>query len=111
MGSHSAAIPSRYGSGGGKVAPSIGIAISVALAVAAGYWLAPMAGMDSGDGGRAGLLVVVAVSLGRTVSNAVSRDLELFSPTSRLRRGAFLNRMDPAVYAAPVFFHYVNHFA
>jgi len=101
----------RFRPGGPRVAPTMGIVISFVLAIAAGYWIGPMSGLADGEGARAGALVVVAVSLGRSVANAVATDLQLFSATSRLRRGAFLNRMVPAVYAAPVFFHYVNHFA
>ena len=51
-----------------------------------------------------------AVNLGATVSKAVAKDLALSTATI-LGRGALLDRLVPALYAAPVFFHYLNHFA
>ena len=45
------------------------------------------------------------------VSAAVGRDLDLKSSSVLMGRGALLNRIVPAAYAAPVYFHYLNHFA
>lgn len=89
----------------------VGIFASIVLAVSAGFALGPMCGLVEEDGGRAGFLVAVAVALGGAVSQAVWRDLALKSDASPVGRGAFLNRIVPAAYAAPVFFHYLNTFA
>ena len=51
------------------------------------------------------------VTMGALVSDAVMRDLSPGSTGTRVGRWAFLDRAIPAVYAAPVFFHYLNHFA
>ena len=56
--------------------------------------------------------VPAAVLLGwMAVGGAVAQDLAQTTASTRYGGGAFLNRMVPAVYAAPVFFHYINHFA
>jgi predicted CDP-diglyceride synthetase/phosphatidate cytidylyltransferase len=81
------------------------------LAIAAGFYLGPWCGLDSGDAARAGSLVFVAVTMGALVNDAVSKDLALTSPSVRRGRGAMLNRLVPAAYAAPVFFHYLVQFA
>lgn len=91
--------------------PTLGVAISLLLTVALGFFLGPWAGLIEEDGGRAGFFVFVAVSLGARVGLAVARDLELKASVGGLARGAFLDRMVPAVYAAPVMFHYLDHFA
>lgn len=88
-----------------------GVVLGVFLTVGLGWELGPWCGLVEEDAARAGLLVVLAVTLGGQVSNAVAQDLALSSSSSRIGRGAILNRMVPAVYAAPVFFHYLNHFA
>jgi predicted CDP-diglyceride synthetase/phosphatidate cytidylyltransferase len=101
----------RFQPGSGWVKPSAGIVVSVLFAVGIGFWIGPWCGLVEEDAARAGLLVVIAVTLGALVSGAVAQDLSQSQAASRLGRGAFLNRMVPAVYAAPVFFHYINHFA
>jgi predicted CDP-diglyceride synthetase/phosphatidate cytidylyltransferase len=98
----------RQGGGWGRSAS--GMAAGWALAAALGFWAAPLCGVVEEDGARAGLLVAVAVSMGSLVSEAVMRDLSGATGT-RVGRWAFLDRATPAVYAAPVFFHYLNHFA
>jgi predicted CDP-diglyceride synthetase/phosphatidate cytidylyltransferase len=89
--------------------PLLGLSLGVALAGLLGFQLAPSCGLVEEDGARAGLLVALAVSMGAVVSDAVMRDLG--SGVDWLGRGAFLDRAIPAVYAAPVFFHYLDHFA
>ena len=76
-----------------------------------GYWLGPHCGLIKEDGARAGLFVLVAVTLGAMVAGAVAVDLALKGAALRVGRGATLNRAIPAVYAIPVYFHYLNHFA
>ena len=88
---------------------TMGIVVSIVLAVGVGFWLGPWCGLVEEDGGRAGALVAIAVTLGRRVGDAVAYELAL-SSSSRVGRGAILDRAVPTVYAAPVFFHYVNQF-
>ena len=91
--------------------PLTGIFAAMFLSTGLGYLLSPLAGLSANDGGRAGLLVSVAVMLGALVSEAVATDLEMTSSAAVFGRGSTMTRMVPAVYAAPVFFHYVTHFA
>jgi len=95
----------------GWVALLAAMLLGAVLAVALGFWLGPECGLVEEDAGRAGLLVAIAVTLGAQVSDAVRQDLALTASASSLGRGAFLGRTVPAIYAAPVFFHYLNHFA
>jgi predicted CDP-diglyceride synthetase/phosphatidate cytidylyltransferase len=88
-----------------------GIALSFALAPGLGWLLGPECGLSPEDAAVAGLQVVVAVTLGARVGYALTRDLELSSANLRFGRGASLNYTIPAVYAAPVFYHYLNTFA
>lgn len=99
----------RYRGGSGWIKPSAGIAASGLLAAALGFWLGPACGLVEEDAARAGFLVAIAVAMGAAVADALIRDLSL-GPSSA-GRGAILDRSIPAVYAAPVFFHYLNHFA
>jgi predicted CDP-diglyceride synthetase/phosphatidate cytidylyltransferase len=101
----------RIRHGGGWMRPTIGIVGSVVLATGLGYALAGWTGLVDDDGARAGLFVAVAVTLGSMVSNAVAEDLDLASTSARMGRGSMLDRTAPAVYAAPVFFHYLNTFS
>ena len=101
----------RYRAEGSRVGPMLGVIAGLVLAAAAGYAFGPLCGLVDEDGARAGGFVFCAVWMGAIVSGAVMRDLALTAPSSRLGRGALLNRMVPAVYAAPVLFHYLNTFA
>jgi phosphatidate cytidylyltransferase len=100
----------RVGSGW-WIKPTIGVPISLILATSLGWLLGPWCGLDSDDAARAGFLVFVAVTMGAVVSDAVAKDLALNSPSARRGRGGLLDRIVPAVYAAPVYFHYINYFA
>jgi phosphatidate cytidylyltransferase len=102
----------RFRTGSGWwIKPTIGIPLSLLLAVVSGWFLGPWCGLDKEDAARAGLLVFIAVTMGAAVSQAVSLDLGLSSLAARRGRGALLDRIVPAVYAAPVYFHYLNYFA
>jgi predicted CDP-diglyceride synthetase/phosphatidate cytidylyltransferase len=90
--------------------PALGFAASAVLAVAVGFWVGPSCGLVEEDAGRAGFLVAVGVSMGAAVNGAILRDLTL-SAQELYGRGAFLDRVVPPLYAAPFFFHYLNHFA
>lgn len=89
--------------------PLLGILVSVALTCGVAAWLAPGLGIETRHGIALGLLVVASVTAGRTVTEAVSQDLSLAPAAARVGRGALLDRTMPAVYAAPLFFHYVNY--
>ena len=101
----------RFRQGGGWARSSFGVAAGLLFATALGYFCAPWCRITHGDGGRAGFLVALAVTLGALVSEAVMRDLTPGMPAVRVGRWAFLDRVFPPIYAAPVFFHYLNHFA
>lgn len=111
-----AELPRRLGgglsnkSGWLRLRPASGIAVGIILATVIGFWLGPRCGLVEEDAARAGFLVGWAVNLGASVSTAVAQDLAL-STSTILGRGALLDRLVPAVYAAPVFFHYLNQFA
>lgn len=91
--------------------PTIGVLVSVPLVIAAGFWLGPECGLGQEDAARAGFLVLVAVTMGARVAVAVAVDLALRASSTLVGRGGTLSRVVPAVYAIPVYFHYLNHFA
>jgi predicted CDP-diglyceride synthetase/phosphatidate cytidylyltransferase len=91
--------------------PLAGIFVGMAFATVLGYALAPMAGLAADHGARVGWLVSVAATLGALVSEAVATDLGLTVSAAVIGRGATMTRMVPAVYAAPVFFHYITYFS
>lgn len=101
----------RFRPGSGWLRPGLGVLVGAVLATALGFWLGPWCGLVEEDGARAGFLVLAAVTLGAQVSEAVALELSTTTSSHRIGRGAFMNRMVPAVYAAPVFFHYLHHFA
>jgi phosphatidate cytidylyltransferase len=101
----------RFRPGAGWLRPALGILLSMVIASAVGYRLGPWCGLVVQDAARAGLLVSIAVTLGAVVSGAVALDLSQRRAENWVGRGALLNRIVPAVYAAPVYFHYLNYFA
>jgi predicted CDP-diglyceride synthetase/phosphatidate cytidylyltransferase len=88
----------------------VGVVFRLVLAIGVGYWLGPWCGLVEEDAARGGALVALAVIMGRLVSHAVSEDLAVDPTAAGFGRGAMVTRMIPPVYAAPVFFHYLNHF-
>ena len=99
----------RLRAGEPKGGPLLGLLLSTALACGLAAWLVPALGITPRHGLALGLLVVASVTAGRAVTEAVSQDLSMAPASSRLGRGALLDRTMPAVYAAPLFFHYVNY--
>lgn len=100
----------RAGPGAGWGKPIAGIVAAIVLVVLLGFWIGPWCGVEQEDAARAGVLVVVGVTMGTLVTGAMLRDLTL-SAQARHGRGVFLERIVPPIYAAPFFFHYLNHFA
>ena len=88
-----------------------GMTVSFAAAAGVGAWLAPYIGLDPREGLIAGLLVCLCVTAGGVVTAAVAHDLSLSASNARLGRAALLDRITPAIYAAPLYYHYVSHFA
>jgi predicted CDP-diglyceride synthetase/phosphatidate cytidylyltransferase len=101
----------RFRQGAGWLRPALGVLAGVVLATMLGFGIGPSCGLVEEDGARAGLLVAVAATLGAVVNGAVVRDLAAGSTVARVGRGMLLDRVGPAIYAAPVFFHYLDHFA
>jgi phosphatidate cytidylyltransferase len=98
----------RIRPGGERVRPFIGVVASVAVAAAAGAALAPHAAVASLHGGIAGGLVALSMAGGSLVSDAVAQDLMRTQSDAVLGRAAFLDRTLPALYAAPIFYHYLR---
>jgi phosphatidate cytidylyltransferase len=103
-------VAGRLRSGEAVAVPMLGILAGAGLACALGAWLAPGLGSDARHGVILGLLVAGSVTAGRAVTEAVSQDLSMAPASARVGRGALLDRTMPAVYAAPLFFHYVQYF-
>jgi predicted CDP-diglyceride synthetase/phosphatidate cytidylyltransferase len=101
----------RFRLGGGWARTATGVVGGAVVAAALGYWVGPWCGIIEEDGARAGLLVAIAATMGALVSEAVMHDVSPGAPAGRVGRWAFLDRAIPPLYAAPVFFHYLNHFA
>jgi predicted CDP-diglyceride synthetase/phosphatidate cytidylyltransferase len=87
----------------------VGVAVGAAAAVLAGTGVGPSAMLDARTAAIAGLLAALGTAVGAFLAEAVSSDLKLGVPASRVGRGALLDRAFPAVYAAPGFFHYVSY--
>ena len=98
----------RIRPGGERVRPFVGLAASVVIAAAVGAKLAPLAGTASLHGAVAGALVALSIAGGSLVSDAVAQDLLRTHSDAMLGRAAFLDRTLPAIYAAPVFYHYLR---
>jgi phosphatidate cytidylyltransferase len=98
----------RIRPGGERVRPFVGVVASVVIAAALGAALAPLASMASLHGGVAGGLVALAMAGGALVADAVAQDLLRTQSDALLGRAAFLDRTLPAIYAAPIFYHYLR---
>jgi phosphatidate cytidylyltransferase len=98
----------RIRPGGERVRPFLGVVASVAVAAVVGAAIAPLASTASLHGGVAGGLVALAMAGGSLVSDAVAQDLLRTQSDALLGRAAFLDRTLPAIYAAPIFYHYLR---
>jgi phosphatidate cytidylyltransferase len=98
----------RIRPGGERVRPFLGVVASVAVAAVVGAALAPLASTAALHGGVAGSLVALAMAGGSLVSDAVAQDLLRTQSDALLGRAAFLDRTLPAIYAAPIFYHYLR---
>jgi phosphatidate cytidylyltransferase len=98
----------RIRPGDERVRPFVGVVASVAIASATGALLAPLAATAPLHGGVAGALVALAMAGGSLVSDAVAQDLLRTQSDAMLGRAAFLDRTLPAIYAAPIFYHYLR---
>jgi len=101
----------RYGRGSGWLGPSVGVVAGLAVATAVGFACGGWWGFVPEDAARAGVLVVAGVTMGGFVHEAIVGDLGAGTTGSRVNRTSLLDRSIPALYAAPFFFHYWNHFA
>ena len=99
----------RVKSGEVLARPLFGVLAGAGLAAALGAFLGPLGGISSRQGAVAGLLLAAGTAAGALLADAVAQDLNLGASTSRVGRGAFLDRTFPVVYAAPAFFHYVTY--
>jgi phosphatidate cytidylyltransferase len=90
--------------------PAIGVALALLVCAGIGWWLGPLGAVTREQGVVAGALVALAVTAGALVADAIAQDLGLGAASSRFGRGAFLDRAIPALYAAPVCYHYFRYF-
>ncbi len=97
--------------GGEAFRSTIGVALALAICTGVGWWLGPLGAVARRQGLAAGALVAIAVTAGSRVADALANDLGLDAASSRFGRGAFLDRAIPALYAAPVFYHYLRYFS
>ena len=89
--------------------PLLGVVAGLVLACGLGAWVGPWAGLTVTRGAVAGALVAASVLAGRMVTEAVTVDLTHAASASVVGRAAFLDRTMPAVYAAPLYYHYLHH--
>jgi predicted CDP-diglyceride synthetase/phosphatidate cytidylyltransferase len=91
-----------------RARPFVGAAASVVIAAGVGAVLAPLAATASLHGAIAGALVALTMAGGSLVSDAVAHDLLRTQSDAMHGRAAFLDRTLPAIYAAPIFYHYLR---
>ncbi|MDX1389546.1 MAG: hypothetical protein R3344_10180 [Acidobacteriota bacterium] len=84
-----------------------GAVLGFAFAAGFGAWLAPAFGYSVVRGAVGGAVVAFAVTIGGIVTRGVARDLSM----PPVGRAAFLDRVTPMVYAAPLFYHFLDYYA
>jgi predicted CDP-diglyceride synthetase/phosphatidate cytidylyltransferase len=67
-----------------------------------------MAAVPAVPGAVTGVLVAGAVAGGRLVAGAVAEDLDMAASSTVVGRAAFLDRTIPAIFAAPVVYHFLK---
>ncbi|MDX1389203.1 MAG: hypothetical protein R3344_08435, partial [Acidobacteriota bacterium] len=97
----------RLRTGNGVLQSIVGTVLGFAFAAGLGAWLAPTFGFPAERGAVGGAVVALAVSVGGIVTAAVARDLSM----PAVGRAAFLDRVTPMVYAAPLFYHFLDYYA
>jgi phosphatidate cytidylyltransferase len=94
-----------------RTLPVLGLAVSIALAAGLGAIFGPKADITTLQGGIVGALTALAVVGGSLVADAVAHDLSRTASDAMLGRAAFLDHTLPALYAAPIFYHYLQNVA
>ncbi len=97
----------RLRTGNGVLRSIVGTTLGFAFATGLGAWLAPAFGFPSERGAVGGAVVALAVTVGGIVTEAVARDLSM----APVGRAALLDRVTPMVYAAPLFYHFLDYYA
>lgn len=100
----------RLGSGAERPRALFGLAVSAAAAGLVGATLGRFAEVPPMHGGILGVLVAATVAAGAKVAAAVAEDLDMSASSTVVGRAAFLDRTIPAIYAAPVVYHYLKSF-
>jgi predicted CDP-diglyceride synthetase/phosphatidate cytidylyltransferase len=98
----------RLGTGASLGRTLAGIAGGAALAAAIGHFVGPMATVFAPHGWISGILVALASAAGALVAKAIADDLDVNAAQAVVGRAAFLDRTIPAIYAAPVLYHYLR---
>lgn len=98
-------VAGRWGETDVKARVVAGAILGGALACVVGAAFAPALDVSPTAGAIVGGAVALAVLAGSVVTGAVADDLEIDATSSRFGRGAFLDRVVPAVFAAPPFYH------
>lgn len=99
----------RLKAGGQEVRRGLsGFVTSAAVSGALGYGLGAYGGTSERHGAIAGLIVACAVAGGALVAEAVAEEQEITTPSMMHGRYAFLDRVLPAIWAAPFFYTYLR---
>lgn len=101
-------IAGRLGPGSSSARGLAGVAASLLVAAILGKYVGPLASVPDPHGWILGVLVALVTTAGSFVARAVADDLDMAAAQSVVGRAAFLDRTIPAIYAAPVVFHYLR---
>jgi len=92
----------------GAMVAGILVASAVGYLLSRKFGIGVEIGLNANAVALGGAFVSLAVTAAHLVLGAISDDLEMNSPSALMGRGAFLGRIVPAVYAAPIFYHYLT---
>ncbi len=98
-------IAGRLRLGRAGVRPWAGVIVGLVLACGLAAWLGPWQGVGWRRAVAGATLVAISVTVGGMVTEAVAEDLGLDSAAARVGRAALLDRIVPAIYAAPLYYH------